>query len=45
MSLSLETKLPLLRNFHQIIYKQGWTFDGNGPKEKDRGLLLEFDVV
>ena len=45
MSLPLETKVPLLRRFHEIIYEDGWTFDGNGPKEKDRGLLVEFDVV
>ena len=45
MSIPLETKEPLLRNFYNIIEKEGWTFDGNGPNEKDRDLLVHFDVV
>jgi farnesyl-diphosphate farnesyltransferase len=45
MSISLETKEPLLRDFYNIIEKEGWTFDGNGPDEKDRELLVHFDVV
>ncbi|KAI9808826.1 MAG: bifunctional farnesyl-diphosphate farnesyltransferase/squalene synthase [Pycnora praestabilis] len=45
MTLPLEQKIPMLRDFHKIIAKDGWTFDGNGPNEKDRELLVHFDVV
>ncbi|KAJ3128706.1 Farnesyl-diphosphate farnesyltransferase [Nowakowskiella sp. JEL0407] len=45
LTIPLDKKLPILRDFHKIIYQRGWTFDGNGPDEKDRMLLVEFDVV
>lgn len=45
MTIPLETKEPLLRNFKDILEKDGWTFDGNGPNEKDRDLCVHFDVV
>lgn len=45
MTIPLEKKEPLLRNFQDIIEKEGWNFDGNGPNEKDRDLLVHFDVV
>jgi farnesyl-diphosphate farnesyltransferase len=45
MTIDLATKEPLLRNFYQIINDEGWTFDGNGPNEKDRELLVKFDNV
>lgn len=45
MTLSLARKDPILRDFHNIIEKSGWTFDGSGPDEKDRQLLVEFDKV
>jgi farnesyl-diphosphate farnesyltransferase len=45
MTIPLETKEPLLRNFQDILEKDGWTFDGNGPNEKDRDLCVHFDVV
>ncbi|KAK6538567.1 bifunctional farnesyl-diphosphate farnesyltransferase/squalene synthase [Orbilia ellipsospora] len=45
MTLSNDIKIPLLQNFHQILEQPGWTFDGNGPDEKDRQLLVEFHVV
>ena len=45
MTIAVATKVPLLRNFHVYLRQSGWTFDGNGPKEKDRQLLVEFDVV
>ncbi|KAJ3104974.1 Farnesyl-diphosphate farnesyltransferase [Phlyctochytrium bullatum] len=45
MTLDLSRKLEVLRSFHQLIYKKGWTFDENGPNEKDRILLVDFDVV
>ena len=45
MTLSLEDKEPLLRGFHGILEKDGWSFDGSGPDEKDRQLLVDFDCV
>jgi len=45
MTIPLTKKEPLLRDFDNIIEKDGWTFDGNGPAEKDRDLLVHFDVV
>ena len=44
-SIPLKTKEPLLKNFHNILEKDGWTFDGNGPNEKDREVCVHFDVV
>lgn len=45
MTIPIEKKEPLLRNFHDVIGKKEWNFDGNGPLEKDRELLVHFDVV
>jgi farnesyl-diphosphate farnesyltransferase len=45
MTIPLETKEPLLRDFDKKLEQDGWTFDGNGEKEKDRGLLVEFNCV
>ncbi|KAG8815290.1 bifunctional farnesyl-diphosphate farnesyltransferase/squalene synthase [Serendipita sp. 401] len=45
MTLSDEIKQPILRTFHQKLSLEGWTFDGCGPYEKDRQLLVEFDNV
>ncbi|KAJ9150333.1 Farnesyl-diphosphate farnesyl transferase [Pleurostoma richardsiae] len=45
MTIDIKTKEPLLRNFHEVLEKDGWTFNGNGPNEKDRELLVHFDNV
>lgn len=45
MTIPLDSKLPELRAFHERLYQDGWTYDGNHAKEKDRDLLLEFNVV
>lgn len=45
MTIPFATKEPLLRDFDKVLDIIGWTFDGNGPNEKDRPLLVEFDVV
>lgn len=45
MTVSLEAKEPLLRNFYSITEEEGWGFDGNGPEEKDRDLLVQFAYV
>ncbi|MCJ1471956.1 bifunctional farnesyl-diphosphate farnesyltransferase/squalene synthase [Lambiella insularis] len=45
MTIPLNQKDALLRDFHNIIEKDGWNFDGNGPMEKDRELLVQFQNV
>lgn len=45
MTIPLEKKEPLLRAFDGIIEEDGWTFNENGPNEKDRELLVHFDCV
>ena len=45
MTIPTEKKNVVLRNFYKHITQPGWTFDGNGPDEKDRQLLVEFDCV
>lgn len=45
MTIDIAEKEPLLRNFHEHLEDESWTFDGNGPNEKDRELLVKFDVV
>lgn len=44
MTIPLQKKEPLLRDFHNILEKDGWNFTENGPNEKDRQLLVEFNV-
>lgn len=45
MTLPNSTKLPLLRSLHLKLYEAGWNFDGSGPNEKDRQVLVEFEVL
>ncbi|ORY57920.1 isoprenoid synthase domain-containing protein [Pseudomassariella vexata] len=45
MTIDADTKEPLLRDFYKNMRTEGWTFNGNGPMEKDRELLIHFDVV
>lgn len=45
MTIPLEKKEPILRDFHNILEQDGWNFKENGPNEKDRQLLVEFNVV
>ncbi|KAL9130669.1 MAG: hypothetical protein Q9217_001196 [Psora testacea] len=45
MTMELEEKDPLLRNFHNILEKEGWNYAGSGPEEKDRELLVQFHNV
>lgn len=45
MTIPLEKKEPLLRDFDKFMKIDGWTFTENGPDEKDRELLVHFDVV
>ncbi|KAK0611069.1 farnesyl-diphosphate farnesyl transferase [Immersiella caudata] len=45
MTLDLGLKEKLLRNFAVHMEEDGWTFNQNGPNEKDRDLLVHFDDV
>lgn len=45
MTIKTKEKEPLLRGFDNILDEDGWTYNGNGPDEKDRQLLVEFDAV
>ncbi len=45
MTLKVETKEPILRNFDKMMETDGWTFNESGPDEKDRELLVKFDDV
>ena len=45
MTINIDKKEPILRDFHNLLEKDGWTFNENGPNEKDRELLVHFDVV
>ena len=45
MTIPLNKKLPLLRDFDTILEKNDWSFTGNGPDERDRELLVNFGVV
>ncbi|KAI7039492.1 hypothetical protein KC362_g5805, partial [Hortaea werneckii] len=36
MTLNIQEKEPLLRQFHEHLSDESWTFDRNGPEEKDR---------
>ncbi|ODV93879.1 hypothetical protein PACTADRAFT_51627 [Pachysolen tannophilus NRRL Y-2460] len=38
-------KVPLLRTFHEKLKTKDWTFNGNGPNEKDRIVLVKFNNV
>ncbi|XP_077188634.1 squalene synthase-like isoform X1 [Paroedura picta] len=43
MTISLETKVPMLRNFHSYLYQPDWKFMGS--KGKDRQLLEDFPTI
>ncbi|EWG41950.1 squalene synthase [Fusarium verticillioides 7600] len=43
MTIPLEKKVPLLRNFHITMEEDGWQF--HESQEKDKELLEHFDVV
>lgn len=45
MTIPIEKKEPLLRKFDEFVEDEAWTFHENGPNEKDRELLVHFDVV
>jgi farnesyl-diphosphate farnesyltransferase len=45
MTIPDEVKQPILRSFHVHTVTPGWIFNGSGPDEKDRQLLVEYDKV
>ena len=45
MTISLDEKTPLLRGFHDYTEKEGWNYNGCGPNERDRELLVQFHNV
>jgi len=45
MTVDNSIKLPLLEDFHNKLDVPGWTFNGSGPNEKDREVLVKFDLV
>lgn len=45
MTLDPKVKIPLLRSFDEKLKLKDWTFDGSGPNEKDRIVLVKFDVI
>ena len=45
MTIPDEVKQPILRSFHIHTVTPGWTYNGCGPNEDDRQLLVEYDRV
>ena len=45
MTIPDHVKQPILRSFHIHTFTPGWHFDGSGPAEKDRQLLVEYGTV
>jgi farnesyl-diphosphate farnesyltransferase len=45
MTIEVNKKVDLLKNFHKFNYQKGWTFTESGPNEKDRILLEQYDIV
>ena len=43
MTIHLDKKIPMLRNFHNTMTEDGWQF--HESNEKDKELLAKFDVV
>lgn len=45
MSIPDNVKQPILRSFHEKTVTPGWNFNGSGPDEKDRIVLVDYHVV
>lgn len=45
MTIPNEVKLPLLNEFWKKLEEPGWNFTGSGEEEKDREVLVKFDVI
>lgn len=44
-SIAPDVRVPILRSFKDNLNTTDWTFDGNSPTEKDRIVLVEFNVI
>lgn len=45
MTIEKSIKIPLLRDFYKKLSTNDFTFNGNGPNEKDRIVLVEFNQI
>ncbi|KAG2012140.1 squalene synthase, variant 2 [Coprinopsis cinerea AmutBmut pab1-1] len=45
MTIPDDVKQPILRRFHEYTVTPGWKYEGCGPNEKDRQLLVEYDTI
>lgn len=45
MTIPDDVKQPILRSFHEKTVTPGWNFNGSGPDEKDRIVLVDYHVV
>ncbi|CDO93670.1 unnamed protein product [Kluyveromyces dobzhanskii CBS 2104] len=45
MTIDPKIKVPILREFDSKLDLESWSFDGNGPNEKDRAVLVEFPCI
>ncbi|GMM34973.1 bifunctional farnesyl-diphosphate farnesyltransferase/squalene synthase [Saccharomycopsis crataegensis] len=45
MTIDPKIKVPLLRSFSEKLDLEKWSFDGNGPNEKDRMVLVKFNAI
>jgi farnesyl-diphosphate farnesyltransferase len=45
MTISNDVKLPLLTAFYEKLDEPQWTFNGSGENEKDRDVLVKFNLI
>lgn len=45
MTIQHDVKIPLLREFHTKLNTADYSFNGSGPNEKDRAVLVDFPAV
>ncbi|CAH00553.1 bifunctional farnesyl-diphosphate farnesyltransferase/squalene synthase [Kluyveromyces lactis] len=45
MTIDPKIKIPVLREFDSKLDLPSWYFDGNGPNEKDRAVLVDFPCI
>ncbi|ODV89858.1 hypothetical protein CANCADRAFT_96812 [Tortispora caseinolytica NRRL Y-17796] len=45
MTIPNEVKVPILNEFYTYLDRDEYHFDGNGPNEKDRLVLVEFNYI
>ncbi|QLG72222.1 hypothetical protein HG535_0C05760 [Zygotorulaspora mrakii] len=45
MTIDPQLKVKVLRDFDSKLDLEDWSFNGNGPNEKDRAVLVEFPCI